>query len=135
MSSVIDIASRRVTGYALADHLRIEFIADALANAITARRPDPGVVFQSDRGCQYVSAASPTWPGTASSPCPSGAPASAGTALAESFFARIEGELNDTQPWPVRPRGGPAAPPVEYIGWYNVHPAAQRPLPPQPRRI
>src|ERR1035437_9509018 len=120
MSSVIDIASRRVTGYALADHLRIEFIADALANAITARRPDPGVVFQSDRGCQYVSAASPTWPGTA---------------IAESFFARIEGELNDTQPWPVRPRGGPAAPPVEYIGWYNVHPAAQRPLPPQPRRI
>src|ERR1035441_8299264 len=97
MSSVIDIASRRVTGYALADHLRIEFIADALANAITARRPDPGVVFQSDRGCQYVSAASPTWPGT--------------------------------------PGGGPAAPPVEYIGWYNVHPAAQRPLPPQPRRI
>src|ERR1035441_5421943 len=78
----------------LADHLRIEFIADAVANAITARRPDPGVVFQSDRGCQYVSAASPTWPGTASSPCPSGAPASAGTALAESFFARIEGELN-----------------------------------------
>jgi putative transposase len=49
---VIDIASRRVVGYALADHLRTELVSAALANALAARDPDPGVIFHSDRGCQ-----------------------------------------------------------------------------------
>src|SRR6266496_6142910 len=49
---VIDIASRRVVGYALADHLRSELVSDALANALAARGPTPGVIFHSDRGCQ-----------------------------------------------------------------------------------
>ena len=57
LATVIDIASRRVVGYAMADHLRTELVADALANAVAARDPDPGVVFHSDRGCQYTSAA------------------------------------------------------------------------------
>jgi putative transposase len=53
---VIDIASRRVVGYAMAEHLRTELVADALANAVAARDPAPGVIFHSDRGCQYTSA-------------------------------------------------------------------------------
>jgi putative transposase len=52
---VIDIASRRVVGFALADHLRAELVIDALTNAAAARDPHPGVVFHSDRGCQYTS--------------------------------------------------------------------------------
>jgi hypothetical protein len=48
-ATVIDIASRRVIGFAIADHLRTELISDALANAVAARDPDPGVVFHSDR--------------------------------------------------------------------------------------
>ena len=55
--TVIDIASRRVVGFAIADHLRTELVADALANAVAARYPDPGVIFHSDWGCQYTSAA------------------------------------------------------------------------------
>jgi putative transposase len=51
----IDIASRRVVGYALADHLRTELVSAALANALAVRDPDPGVIFHSDRGCQYTS--------------------------------------------------------------------------------
>jgi transposase InsO family protein len=43
-------------GFALADHLRTELVADALANAAAARDPGPGVIFHSDRG-QYTSAA------------------------------------------------------------------------------
>ena len=40
--------------------------------------------------------------------------------LAESFFASLKGELNDTQPWPTRPDQPPAPPwRAEYIGWYN----------------
>ena len=48
---VIDIASRRVVGYAMADHLRTELISDALSNAVAARDPVPGVIFHSDGGC------------------------------------------------------------------------------------
>jgi transposase InsO family protein len=52
LATVIDIASRRVVGYAMADHLRTELVADALSNAVAARDPQPGVIFHSDRGCQ-----------------------------------------------------------------------------------
>jgi transposase InsO family protein len=48
LATVIDIASRRVVGYALADHLRTELVTDALASAVAARDPAPGVIFHSD---------------------------------------------------------------------------------------
>jgi transposase-like protein len=56
LATVLDIASRRVVGFAMADHLRTELVADALANAVAARNPGPGLIFHSDRGCQYTSA-------------------------------------------------------------------------------
>ncbi|HXZ74357.1 MAG TPA: IS3 family transposase, partial [Streptosporangiaceae bacterium] len=56
LATVIDIASRRIVGYALADHLRTELVSAALANAVAARNPAPGVIFHADRGCQYTSA-------------------------------------------------------------------------------
>src|SRR5215218_11326015 len=55
LATVIDIASRRVVGFALAEHLRTSLVADALTNAVAARDPVPGVVFHSDKGCQYTS--------------------------------------------------------------------------------
>src|SRR4029450_2415100 len=39
LATVIDIASRRVVGFALAEHLRTELVADALANAVATRDP------------------------------------------------------------------------------------------------
>jgi transposase InsO family protein len=48
LATVIDIASRRDVGYAMADHLRTELVADALANAVAARDPAPGVIFHAD---------------------------------------------------------------------------------------
>jgi transposase InsO family protein len=42
LATVIDIASRRVVGFALAEHLRTELVADALTNAVAARDPAPG---------------------------------------------------------------------------------------------
>jgi putative transposase len=49
---VIDLASRRVVGWALADHMRAELVGDALRMAIEQRRPTPGLIFHSDRGTQ-----------------------------------------------------------------------------------
>ena len=56
LATVIDLASRRVVGWAMADHMRAELACDALAIAISARRPRPGLIFHSDRGSQYTSA-------------------------------------------------------------------------------
>jgi transposase InsO family protein len=52
LATVIDLASRRVVGWATADHLRTDLVAEALTDAVNRRRPTPGVVFHSDRGCQ-----------------------------------------------------------------------------------
>src|SRR5438552_1927753 len=52
LATVIDLASRKVVGLALADHMRTELIQDALTMAFTTRRPAGGVIFHSDRGCQ-----------------------------------------------------------------------------------
>jgi transposase InsO family protein len=55
LATVIDLASRRVVGWALADHMRTELISEALLMAFGNRRPPAGVIFHSDRGCQYTS--------------------------------------------------------------------------------
>ncbi|MFG2698019.1 IS3 family transposase [Kitasatospora sp. NPDC048407] len=55
LATVIDIASRRVVGWATADHLRMELVADMLRAAYRTRRPSGPLVFHSDRGCQNTS--------------------------------------------------------------------------------
>jgi transposase InsO family protein len=55
LATVIDLASRRVVGWAMADHMRAELVCDALRMAIEHRRPAPGAMFHSDRGTQYTS--------------------------------------------------------------------------------
>jgi transposase InsO family protein len=54
---VIDLYSRRVVGWALTDHLRASLVGDALEMAVATRGGEvDGVIFHSDRGCQYTSA-------------------------------------------------------------------------------
>jgi transposase InsO family protein len=118
LATVIDIASRRVVGFAIADHLRTELVADALANAVAARYPDPGVIFHSDRGCQYTSAAFAELAGDCQVTLPVGRKGQCwDNALSESFFSSIKGELLDLQPWPTKAGARRAI--VEYIGWFN----------------
>jgi transposase InsO family protein len=54
-ATVIDLHSREVVGYAVADHLRTSLIIEALAAALLTRKPPTGVIFHSDRGCPYTS--------------------------------------------------------------------------------
>jgi transposase InsO family protein len=118
LATVIDIASRRVVGYALADHLRTELIADALSNAVAARDPQPGVIFHSDRGCQYTSAAYTELAEECEVTLSVGRTGQCwDNALAESFFSSLKGELIDTRAWPTRAGAKRAV--VEYIAWYN----------------
>ncbi|MGW3046275.1 IS3 family transposase [Kitasatospora sp. NPDC001159] len=52
LAVVLDLFSRRIVGWAMADHMRTELVTDALAMAVTARRPRPGLVHHSDKGSQ-----------------------------------------------------------------------------------
>ena len=55
LAVIIDLASRRVVGFAVSDHMRTGLILEALKMALASRRPAPGLVFHSDRGSQYTS--------------------------------------------------------------------------------
>ncbi|WP_328468758.1 IS3 family transposase [Actinoplanes sp. NBC_00393] len=50
LATVIDLASRRVVGWAVADHLKTDLVDAALTDALRRRRPADGLVFHSDRG-------------------------------------------------------------------------------------
>lgn len=58
LASVLDLGSRRLLGYSMADHMRSELVIDALAMAVAARGGDhavAGVITHGDRGSQYTS--------------------------------------------------------------------------------
>jgi putative transposase len=54
LAIVVDAFSRRVVGWAMADHLRTELVLDAVGMAITTRKPAAGTVHHTDRGSQYT---------------------------------------------------------------------------------
>lgn len=101
LATVIDLHSRAVVGWAVADHMRTTLVTDALAMAITHRAPAAGVIFHSDRGCQYTSKEFAEF-------CAArGVVRSVGrtgicydNAVSESFFATYKKELVHTRPWP-----------------------------------
>ncbi len=57
LAVVIDLWSRKIVGWALADHMRSELVTDALGQALGSRRTEPDLIFHSDRGSQYGSGA------------------------------------------------------------------------------
>ena len=52
---VIDLFSRKVVGYSMADNMRAELVNQALLNAIWQRKPSAGLIWHSDIGSQYAS--------------------------------------------------------------------------------
>ena len=120
LATVIDLASRKVVGWALADHMRTDLVSDALMMAFATRRPPVNAIFHSDRGCQYTSH---DYRKLATD---HGILLSLGrkgecwdNAVAESFFATIKRELIDRRPWPTI--AGLRRAVFDYIeGWYNT---------------
>ena len=55
LAAVMDLYSRRIVGWAMADHLRADLPLAALRMAISAQRPSAGLIHHSDRGVQYAS--------------------------------------------------------------------------------
>jgi putative transposase len=55
LASVMDLYSRRVVGWALADHMETSLIEAALLMALATRKPPAGLLHHSDQGSQYTS--------------------------------------------------------------------------------
>jgi putative transposase len=53
--AVLDLFTRRIVGWAIAEHMTRQLVLDALQMADKVRRPAPGLIFHSDRGSQYAS--------------------------------------------------------------------------------
>jgi putative transposase len=119
LAVVLDVFSRRIVGWAMANHLRTELILDALEMALQRRRPQD-VIHHSDQGCQYTSIAF-------GSRCrEAGVRPSMGSigdcfdnAMCESFFATLECELLAKHRFRTQAEAVPIT--FEFIeGWYNT---------------
>ena len=102
LATVIDCYSRRLAGWAIADHMRTELVEEALNVAAATRDSLKGAIFHSDHGSVYCSKAYAQLCkkfGVTQSMGAVGS--SADNALAESFNATMKREvLQDTACWP-----------------------------------
>lgn len=55
LAGVLDLCSRKLIGWPMAEHMRVGLVSDALTMAIARRRPGQGLLHHSDRGVQYAS--------------------------------------------------------------------------------
>ncbi len=119
LAVLLDVYSRRLVGWAMADHLRAELALDALQMALQARCPGPGLVHHTDRGGQYTAAAyqaALAARGITVSMSRSGE--CLDNAMAESFFATLKAEVTDTRVRPSRAAARLAL--FEWLEvWYN----------------
>ena len=117
---MIDAHSRRVIGWALAEHMRASLVTDALSMAVVQRRyPIAGVVFHSDRGVQYTSSEFKALADRHRVLLSVGRTGVCwDNAMAESFFATLKNELIYRHPWPTQARARAAV--ITWIeGRYN----------------
>ena len=120
VASVLDVFSRRLVGWSIADHLRTELCLDALhaASASRGRLRFVGTKFHSDHGCQYTSDAFKKL-------CRAmGITQSMGTvgdsydnAMAESFWSSLKRELVDDAYFATKADARLAI--FEWVVWYN----------------
>jgi transposase InsO family protein len=105
LATVIDCYSRRLVGWAIADHMRVGLVCDALRAAAATRASLAGAIFHSDHGSVYTSrtyAQLCDQLGVRQSMGAIGS--SADNALAESFNATVKREvLQDAPTWPDAP--------------------------------
>ncbi|MGC0407488.1 transposase InsO family protein [Streptomyces sp. SAI-163] len=102
LATVIDLASRRLAGWAIADHMRADLVTDALAAAIRTRGSLTGSIMHTGHGAQYTSrAVAQACRSAGVRRSMSAVGSSADNALAESFNATFKREtLQGRKSWP-----------------------------------
>ena len=95
LAVIIDLFSRRVVGWSMAEHMRTELVLTALEAALGQRIPSQtGLVFHSDRGSQYASGDYRDALHKAGVTCSMSRRANCwDNAVAESFFGTLKIEL------------------------------------------
>ena len=94
LAVLLDLFSRRVVGWALKRTLSRELALKALGSALYMRRPPPGLIVHTDRGCQYASKDYRRMLGVHGiNPSMSREGDCWDNAVAESFFATLKNEL------------------------------------------
>jgi transposase InsO family protein len=123
LATVIDCFSRRLAGWAIAEHMRTELVTDALTTARDARGSLAGAIFHSDHGAQYsakIFVQLCTSLGVIQSMGAVGT--SADNALAESFNASLKREtLQGAHAWPDQATCRRAV-----FGWVNRYNTRRR---------
>jgi putative transposase len=121
LAAIVDVFSRRVVGWAMADHLRTELPLEALGMALGMRQPERGLVHHSDRGCQYASELYRSELDARGIVCSMSRLGDCwDNAVAESFFATLKTELIYRRPWPTKAEAKAAI--HDYIGaFFNPH--------------
>jgi transposase InsO family protein len=103
LAVVLDLASRRVVGWAMRNTLDAELALSALRMALAARRPAAGLIHHSDRGVQYACTA---YRALLAAHAIDASMSRSGdcwdNAVAESFFATLELELIARSTWATR---------------------------------
>jgi transposase InsO family protein len=119
LATVIDLATRMVVGWQLADHMRTSLVVDALDMAIKHGHIRHNAVFHSDRGSQYTSAEYAAFCENNQVLTSTGRTGVCwDNSAAESFFATLKNEMYYRQPFATRARARFAV--AEYIEiFYN----------------
>jgi putative transposase len=104
LAAVLDCFSRRVVGWSMADHMRVELVGDALRMAIARRQPDgTKLLHHSDRGVQYAGDDYQRLLHEHGIACSmSGKGDCYDNAMMESFWATLKCELVHHQTYPTR---------------------------------
>ncbi len=118
LAVVLDVWSRKIVGWSMANHLRAELVLDALEMAVGQRRPKD-VVHHSDQGSQYTSLAFGKRCSEAGVRPSMGSVGDAyDNAMCESFFSTLEAELLSRRRFASQAEARMAC--FSYIeGWYN----------------
>jgi len=119
LAIVLDLASRRVIGWAMRTTVATDLTLSALRMALQARRPAPGLLHHSDRGVQYACTEYRTLLAAHGAEVSMSRPGNCwDNAVAESFFATLELELIQRHDWHTREEARAAI--FRYIEtWYN----------------
>ena len=100
---MLDLATRKIVGWAMRDHMRTELPLAALMMAAQRQRPTEGLVCHSDRGSQYASEAyAKQLAAMKAKPSMSRTACCYDNAPMESFFHTLKVELVHQRRWATR---------------------------------
>ncbi len=119
-ATVIDLASRRVVGWSIADHMRADLVVEAMDAARRARGGLDGSIMHTDNGSQYTSldfARCCDNEGVLRSRGRVGS--SADNALAEAFHASLKRELLGSN-GKFADKAAARAEVFSWLNWYNL---------------